>query len=68
MKSKTKEAIKLICEELKDIGSTLKGIQVALGEFHHDVEGKVESRDQEVRRLTERIEALERRIPKSQKA
>jgi len=68
MKSKTKESIRLIAEELKDIGSTLKGIQVALGEFHHDVEGKVESRDEEVRRLTERIETLERRFPKHQKA
>ena len=68
MKSKTKESIALIAKELKDIGSSLSGIRVALGEFHHDVEGKVESRDEEVRRLTERVETLERRFPKHQKA
>ena len=37
MKSKTKESIALIAKELKDIGSSLSGIRVALGEFHHDV-------------------------------
>lgn len=60
--SKRKEAIRLIHAELVDIGGLLRGLQVAIGEFHHDVEGKHERRDQEVARLKERTGLVEGRL------
>jgi hypothetical protein len=60
------EALRLIHEELTSINSRLEavegnlsGIQVAISEFVHDVEGKNERRDQEVQRIRERLDKLE---------
>ena len=63
---KIKLAMELVRDELNNLRAAMllleravSGMQIALGEFHHDVEGKTERQGQEVQRLRERVSKLE---------
>lgn len=70
--SKTKEAIRLIRNELGElrtlltsISDRLTGLDVALGEWNHDIEGRQERQDQGIESARTRLNTVEREtIPK----
>lgn len=60
------EGLKLILEELtslnmriESIEGSLQNINIVLGEWHHDFQGREERRAEEVQRLRERVSKLE---------
>lgn len=71
MSAKTREALGLIMAELAEMrgivvqfDAKLRGIEVAIGEFHHDVEGQDERQNAELQQARTRLNSLEReRIP-----
>ena len=67
--SQSKEAIRLIRKELGDLRTLLesaldnvKGMQVALGEFIHDSEGRDQRQDAELQTLRGRVKEVEKRV------
>lgn len=76
MPSPTEKALKEVAKELRasrkmtqavlnrlgDVESSVKGLRVALAEFHHDVEARHQSHEQAVAGLSSRVLRAERAL------